>query len=94
MSWFIFVERFTPYFIPTTLFPLALSSPKKKLAARHLKTGGRVLYDLSSSYFEGTTCPLARRGYNRDGKHGLLQVALPQVMTLGVVAHSRTPPPT
>jgi transposase len=39
-----------------------------------LKTGGLVLYDLSSSYFEGTTCPLAKRGYNRDGKHGLLQV--------------------
>jgi transposase len=33
-----------------------------------------VLYDLSSSYFEGTTCPLAKRGYNRDGKHGTLQV--------------------
>ena len=33
-----------------------------------------MLYDLSSSYFEGTTCPLAKRGYNRDGKHGMLQV--------------------
>jgi hypothetical protein len=47
---------------------------EKKLAARHLAEGGLVLYDLSSSYFEGTTCPLAKRGYNRDGKHGLLQV--------------------
>ncbi len=47
---------------------------QKKLAARHLSTGGLVLYDLSSSYFEGTTCPLARLGYNRDGKKGLLQV--------------------
>jgi len=47
---------------------------QKKLSARHLKTGGRVLYDLSSSYFEGTHCPLARLGYNRDGKKGLLQV--------------------
>ncbi len=47
---------------------------EKKLAARHLSEGGLVLYDLSSSYFEGTTCPLAKRGYNRDGKHGLLQV--------------------
>ena len=46
----------------------------KKLAARHLKTGGLVLYDLSSSYFEGTTCPLAKRGYSRDGKRGTLQV--------------------
>lgn len=47
---------------------------QQKLAARHLHEGGLVLYDLSSSYFEGTTCPLAKRGYNRDGKHGLLQV--------------------
>jgi len=47
---------------------------EKKLAARHLSAGGLVLYDLSSSYFEGTTCPLAKRGYNRDGKHGMLQV--------------------
>jgi hypothetical protein len=47
---------------------------EKKLAARHLKQGGFVLYDLSSSYFEGTTSPLAARGYNRDGKIGKLQV--------------------
>jgi hypothetical protein len=47
---------------------------QKKLAARHLGAGGLVLYDLSSSYFEGTTCPLARLGHNRDGKKGLLQV--------------------
>jgi hypothetical protein len=47
---------------------------EKKLAARHLRAGGLVLYDLSSSYFEGTSCPLARLGYNRDGKKGLLQV--------------------
>ena len=47
---------------------------QKKLAARHLKEGSLALYDLSSSYFEGTTCPLAKLGYNRDGKKGLLQV--------------------
>ena len=47
---------------------------QKTLAARHLREGGLVLYDLSSSYFEGTCCPLAQRGYNRDGKKGLLQV--------------------
>jgi transposase len=49
-------------------------SIQKKLAARHLHAGGLVLYDLSSSYFEGTTCPLAKIGYNRDGRKGLLQV--------------------
>ena len=47
---------------------------EKSLAARHLSPGGMVLYDLSSSYFEGTGCPLAKLGYNRDGKSGLLQV--------------------
>jgi len=47
---------------------------QKKLSARHLHEGGLVLYDLSSSYFEGTTCPLAKLGHNRDGKKGLLQV--------------------
>ena len=47
---------------------------QKKLAARHLSAGGLVLYDLSSSYFEGSTCPLAMIGYSRDRKRGTLQV--------------------
>ena len=47
---------------------------EKKLAARHLKEGGLVLYDLTSSYFEGKTCPLAKLGHNRDGRSGKLQV--------------------
>jgi transposase len=44
---------------------------EKKLAQRHLKAGSIVLYDVSSSYYEGHTCPLARLGHNRDGKRGL-----------------------
>ncbi len=47
---------------------------QKKLAARHLKEDSLVLYDLSSSYFEGRHCPLAKLGYSRDGKRGTLQV--------------------
>ena len=52
---------------------------EKKLAARHLQApggadGGLALYDLTSSYFEGGTCPLAELGYSRDGKKGKLQV--------------------
>jgi transposase len=47
---------------------------EKKLAKRHLKEGGLVLWDLTSSYFEGVTCPLAALGHNRDGKKGKLQV--------------------
>jgi len=47
---------------------------QKKLAARHLSVGALVLYDLSSSYFEGSCCPLAKLGYSRDGRRGLLQV--------------------
>ena len=47
---------------------------EKKLTSRHLRAGGLVLYDLSSSYFEGACCPLAKMGYNRDGKKNKLQV--------------------
>jgi transposase len=47
---------------------------EQKLAARHLREGALVLYDLSSSYFEGSCCPLAKRGYSRDGRPGTLQV--------------------
>ena len=44
---------------------------ENKLAGRHLTDGSLVLYDVSSSYYEGHTCPLARLGHNRDGKEGL-----------------------
>ena len=44
------------------------------LAARHLSEATLVLYDVSSAAFEGTTCPLARLGYPRDGVKGRLQV--------------------
>ncbi len=47
---------------------------EKKLAKRHMQEGGLALYDLTSSYFEGVTCPLAAFGYNRDKKKGKLQV--------------------
>jgi len=47
---------------------------EKALADRHLHEGSLVLYDLTSSYFEGKTCPLARLGYSRDGKKGKLQI--------------------
>jgi len=43
---------------------------ESKLAKRHLVAGGLVLYDVSSSYYEGETCPLARYGHDRDGKTG------------------------
>src|SRR5580704_4096331 len=49
-----------------------------KLAARHLgpqpNPSGMALFDLSSSWLEGTHCPLAARGYSRDGKKGKLQI--------------------
>lgn len=44
---------------------------EKKLADRHLSEGCYVLYDVSSSYYEGRTCPLARFGHDRDGQKGL-----------------------
>src|SRR5690349_15939588 len=44
------------------------------LARRHLRNGTLVLYDVSASYLEGRCCPLAQRGYQRDGKKGSLQI--------------------
>lgn len=47
---------------------------EKKLARRHMGEGTLVLYDVSSTYFEGRSCPLAQLGHNRDGKKGKLQI--------------------
>lgn len=47
---------------------------ENELAKRHLFEGALVLYDVSSTYLEGTQCPLARYGYNRDKKKGFLQI--------------------
>jgi len=43
---------------------------ENKLAKKHLENGALVLYDVSSSYYEGRTCPLAAYGHNKDGKKG------------------------
>jgi hypothetical protein len=45
-----------------------------RLARRHLRDGELVLYDVSSSYFEGRSCELARLGYSRDQKRGTPQI--------------------
>ncbi|MGH8518033.1 MAG: IS1634 family transposase [Panacagrimonas sp.] len=47
---------------------------ERALARRHLEHGTLVLYDVTSTYFEGRTCPLAKRGYSRDGKRHKLQI--------------------
>ena len=47
---------------------------EKALARRHLSEGTLVLYDVTSSYYEGRTCPLAQWGHNRDGKKDKLQI--------------------
>jgi hypothetical protein len=47
---------------------------EKALAERHLHDGTLVLYDVSSTYFEGRTCPLAAIGHSRDDKKGSLQI--------------------
>ena len=47
---------------------------QKKLAKKHLAKGEPVLFDLSSSYFEGTCCPLAKFGYSRDHRRDRPQV--------------------
>jgi hypothetical protein len=47
---------------------------EQRLAGRHLADGELVFYDVSSSYFEGRTCPLAALGYSRDGRRGTPQI--------------------
>jgi hypothetical protein len=47
---------------------------ERALARRHLAAGTLVLYDVSSSYFEGHSCPLAQLGYSRDGRRGTPQI--------------------
>jgi transposase len=47
---------------------------EQNLAAKHLGEGSLILYDVTSTYFEGTTCPLAQYGYSRDKKKGKLQI--------------------
>ena len=47
---------------------------EQRLAQRHLREHTLVLYDLTSSYVEGTHCPLAKRGHSRDRKKGTLQI--------------------
>jgi transposase len=55
---------------------------EKKLAARQLREGGLVLYDVSSSFYQGHTCPLAQFGHDRDGQKGL-PIIVYGVMTNG-----------
>lgn len=59
---------------------------EKRLARRHLGEGGHVLYDVTSSYYEGKSCPLMRFGYNRDAKRGKT------VVVYGVLADTRGVP--
>jgi transposase len=47
---------------------------EQALAKRHLSNGTLVLYDLTSTWFEGRTCALAAFGHPRDGKKGKLQI--------------------
>jgi transposase len=47
---------------------------ERALARRHLHNATLVLYDVTSTYFEGRTCPLARLGHSRDNKRHKLQI--------------------
>jgi transposase len=74
---------------------------EKKLASRHLGEGSVVLYDVSSSYYEGRCCPLARFGHNRDGKkdrpiivYGVLTDAEGRPVAAGVYAGNTGDPTT
>jgi hypothetical protein len=49
---------------------------ERTLARRHLHDGTLVLYDVTSTYFEGRTCQLAKLGHSRDRKRGKLQIVM------------------
>ncbi len=49
---------------------------EKKLADRHLSDGSSVLYDLSTSYYTGTHCPLAKHGRHRGGEQKRFPIIL------------------
>jgi len=62
---------------------------ESRLIRDHTKVGSMLLYDLSSSYMEGSKCPLSHYGYSRDKKRGKLQieygvVATPEGLPLAV----------
>ena len=50
------------------------SKIENKLGKKHLESGSLVLYDVTSSYLEGTACDLGEYGYNRDKKRGKTQI--------------------
>lgn len=51
-------------------------SIENELAKTHMREGTLALYDLTSTYFEGDKCPLAKKGHSRDGKNGKLQITI------------------
>jgi hypothetical protein len=53
---------------------------EKKLAKRHLEDGALVLYDVSSTYFEGKCCPLGQLGHSRDEKKDKFILYLPEAL--------------
>lgn len=55
---------------------------EKKLVGKHLGEGDYALYDITSSYYEGSKCSLAKFGYNRDGKKGK------KIIVYGVMANA------
>ena len=62
---------------------------EKELARRHLREGGIAMFDLSSSWMEGSCCELARFGHSRDGKRGKLQIEY-GLLTTRLGARSRS----
>jgi transposase len=51
-------------------------SIEQQLARRHLRGGSLVLYDLTSTYFEGRKCPLGALGHSRDERPGNPQIVI------------------
>ncbi len=64
---------------------------EKKLAARHLARGGLALFDLSSAWLEGHSCPLGAFGHSRDGKKNREQIEFGMVTSRAGIPVARAP---
>jgi transposase len=56
--------------------PSRQEAVERKLSRKHLQDGSPVLYDVTSTYFDGRSCPPAKLGHNRNGKKGKLRIVI------------------
>lgn len=74
----LFLRTF-PYRQEETTIPIQKEIYSKIRQIYGIKTE-KIYYDITSSYFEGKSCPIAKYGYNRDGINGKVQIVMGMVV--------------